>query len=101
MTSPVKMLLFAALMLTVCSGYAQPYIDLLNFQYYSLPEKTDLVKENEDVSVSWTKVSMNVPVKIKEDFLLIEPLYEKYTFDGISASSSLYGMTFSMTYLKQ
>src|SRR3954471_22765640 len=80
---------------------AQPYIDILNLEYYHLPEKTDHVKDNEKADVRWLKASLQAPLKMKEDYFIINPFYEQYEFTSQGFSEKLYGIALPLTYLKQ
>jgi len=98
-----KCIWIAVLFISTCFNiYAQqPYIDLLGVEYYRLPAGTSYSGDNK-LTTSWFKASIQAPIKIKEDYLIIQPSYEQYTFDkSVTFPGNLYGISLPLTYIRQ
>src|SRR4051812_16310587 len=74
---------------------AQPYIDVVSVGNYIMPANGAGGKEYTD----WFTAAMDLPVKIKDDYLLLSPFYEEYAL--ALSDGHLYGAAFPVTYLKQ
>ena len=75
-------LTLTTLLCIISSGvFAQPYVDLLNLRYYALPTQ---VNENQKTTVTWTQATMDLPIQMKQDYLVVSPFYECYKFDQTS-----------------
>jgi hypothetical protein len=92
----VKYFLLLLLLSPFQKSSAQPYVDLINAKYYAMLQQ----KNNPDVN--WMTIGMDVPLKMKKDYLVLSPTFENYHFSSDNNSSTdLYGINFPITFLKQ
>jgi hypothetical protein len=82
------------------SSKAQPYIEVVNIRYYQMPEQSKLVNNGRPSNNKWITAGMQLPLKLREDYLIISPFFEKYSIDN-EAGQNLYGVSLSLAYLKQ
>lgn len=65
-----------------------------------MPEQSKLVNNGRPSNNKWITAGMQLPLKLREDYLIISPFFEKYSIDN-EAGQNLYGVSLSLAYLKQ
>lgn len=81
---------------------AQPFTDIFNVRYFILPARTDFSGADEKVTTTWRTVSVELPLKMKEDYLVFRPNFESYSFGNSEfIKNDLYGVALPVTFLMQ
>jgi hypothetical protein len=91
----MKHILLFLLVVSFSVLHAQPYIDIVNVRYYSMPINNSLYSHPKYNS-EWITAGMDVPIKLKDNYLLISPYFETYT-----TFEFLYGIALPITFVKQ
>jgi hypothetical protein len=79
---------------------AQPYFDVFNMQYINSPGKGLSENYPKNSEVQYTYMQLNVPVKMHDDVLLLNPFYESYKF-AFQSSPTLKSVALPVAFLKQ
>jgi hypothetical protein len=83
---------------------AQPYFDLANAQYITIPRKDVVGSNTNPSSVNYMSAVIALPIKIKDDLLIFSPFFERYdlTLNKETGNNQvLTSIGMPVTYLKQ
>ncbi len=83
---------------------AQPYFDVVNFQFVNSPEKKFLNSKNNPSGINYFSAQAGLPFKLKKDLLLFNPFYEQYNLwlqTETNTTQTLNSIGLPVTFLKQ
>ena len=92
--APVIKKLFLILILLFRFVQAQPWLDLAAFRYHRIASGDDSVYSE----TTWANGELSMPVKIKEDVLIVNTYFERYDF---ASGGGVYGVSVPIAYSKQ
>jgi hypothetical protein len=90
---------FLIILFLLCFSWkseAQPYIDIVSIRNYVMPAASKYSDAEENTN--WFTAGLDLPIKLKENYLLLSPFFERYT---TNTYENLYGAAFPVTFLKQ
>jgi hypothetical protein len=79
---------------------AQPFIDIVSVRYYSMPASYEREIKQYEGNISWFTVNTDLPIKLKEDYLVFSPSYERYSLPEPN-NENLYTICLPSTYIMQ
>jgi hypothetical protein len=79
---------------------AQPFIDLVSVRYYSMPASYEYEVRETEGNNKWFTVNTDLPLKLKDDYLLFSPAYEMYVLPEPN-NENLSTTSLPISYIKQ
>src|SRR5665647_1528901 len=98
-------LIFLSLICSFCTAVAQPYIDVVNVQYYKSPDIGFFQHNKKATDLNYFNASTTLPVlfKNKKDAIIFSPYYEQWEAkikDVKSFRKNHFGIVLPVSFLK-